>query len=186
MGEVYKAHDTRLDRAVAVKILPDSISATPDRRARFEREARTIASLSHPHICTLFDVVEHGSALFLVMEYLAGETLADRLARGSVPIDEALDMAVQVADALSAAHRVGIVHRDLKPGNIMLTASGVKLLDFGLAKAAGGSGELGSLPTTPADWTAQGTMLGTVQYMAPEQLEGRQLDARAHVRRASP
>ena len=181
MGEVYKARDTRLDRTVAIKILPEALAADPQFRERFDREARAISQLTHPHICTLYDVGEHQGTAFLVMEYLEGETLADRLKKGALPLDQALTIAIQIASALDKAHRAGIVHRDLKPGNIMLTKSGATLLDFGLAKACkplvGGTG-LSMLPTTPPNLTAQGTILGTFQYMAPEQLEGQEADAR--------
>jgi eukaryotic-like serine/threonine-protein kinase len=183
MGEVYKAHDTRLDRTVAIKVLPADISADPDRRARFDREAKTIAGLTHPHICTLHDVSEHAGSMFLVMEHLDGETLAHRIAKGPLPIDQALTIAIDIADALSAAHRHGVIHRDLKPGNVMLTKSGAKLLDFGLAKLTG-HGEQGTLamiasaPTRSAPLTGEGVIVGTLQYMAPEQLEGRPADAR--------
>jgi serine/threonine-protein kinase len=183
MGEVYKARDTRLDRAVAIKVLPAEISGDPDRRARFEREARAIASLNHPHICTLHDVGEHGDATYLVMEHLAGETLAERLQKGRLPPDQALTVATEIADALKAAHRQGITHRDLKPGNVMLTKAGAKLLDFGLAKLAGHGAEpavaqLVSEATRSAPLTAEGTIVGTLQYMAPEQVEGKPADAR--------
>jgi len=182
MGEVYRARDTRLDRSVAIKVLPAELSADPERRARFEREAKTIAGLTHPHICTLYDVGEHEGSTFLVMEHLTGETLAQRLERGPLPIEQALTVGTEIADALAAAHREHVVHRDLKPGNVMLTKTGAKLLDFGLAKlrtpeATGGTGA-SSLPTQqPA--TAEGTLLGTVPYMAPEQLEGKATDARS-------
>ena len=191
MGEVYRARDTRLDRTVAIKILPAELSADPERRVRFEREAKAIAGLNHPHICTLYDVSTHEDTTFLVMEHLAGETLADRLLRGPVPHPQALDIAAQIADALDAAHKHGIIHRDLKPGNVMLTTSGggrsglttAKLLDFGLAKLAA-HGERAALAggasvsTQAAPVTAEGTILGTLQYMAPEQLEGKEADAR--------
>src|SRR5262250_2859906 len=171
MGQVYKARDTRLDRAVAIKILPKSLASDPQFRERFDREARAISQLTHPHICTLYDIGESVGTAFLVMEYLEGETLEQRLKKGALPLDEALKIAIQIADALSVAHQHGIVHRDLKPGNVMLTKTGAKLLDFGLAKTSGfgiaGAGP--SLPTTPANLTAQGTILGTFQYMAPEQ-----------------
>ena len=183
MGEVYKARDTRLDRTVAIKILPAELSADPDRRARFEREARTIGGLNHPHICTLHDVGEHGDSTYLVMEHLAGETLAERLQKGRIPPDQALTVATEIADALAAAHRQGIVHRDLKPGNVMLTKAGAKLLDFGLAKLAGHGAEpavaqLASAATRSAPLTAEGTIVGTLHYMAPEQVEGKPADAR--------
>ncbi len=184
MGEVYKARDTRLDRTIAVKILPDGLSVDPSFRERFDREARAISRLTHPNICTLYDVGEQNGTAFLVMELLDGQTLADRLKKGALPLDEALKIAIQIADALNLAHRHGIVHRDLKPGNVMLTKAGAKLLDFGLAKAGGpavaGAG-LSMLPTTPPNLTAQGTILGTFQYMAPEQLEGQDADARTDI-----
>ena len=219
MGEVYRARDTRLDRDVAIKVLPSSLSADPKARARFEREARAVSQLNHPHICALYDVgrvrISDSSGRqgdeveFLVMEYLEGESLAARLKRGPLSADEALDYAVQIADALDKAHRQGIVHRDLKPANVMLTKGGAartlatgartspsiaKLLDFGLAKLAPpptiGSKETvlasnagTNLPraagASPA--TAEGTILGTFQYMAPEQVEGREIDARADI-----
>src|SRR5713226_5840358 len=135
MGEVYKARDTRLERTVAVKVLPSHLSSSAEVRQRFEREAKTISQLSHPHICALYDVGNQDGVEFLVMEYLEGETLADRLAKGPLPLEQTLRYGVEIADALDKAHRQGIVHRDLKPGNVMLTKSGVKLLDFGLAKA---------------------------------------------------
>ena len=135
MGEVYKARDTRLERTVAVKVLPQRLSSSPEVRQRFEREAKTISQLSHPHICALYDVGREGETEYLVMEYLEGETLSDRLAKGPLPLEATLRYGQEIADALDKAHRQGIVHRDLKPGNVMLTKSGVKLLDFGLAKA---------------------------------------------------
>ena len=181
MGEVYKARDTRLDRTVAIKVLSDTLAADPQFRERFDREGRAVSQLTHPHICTLYDVGQHEGTAFLVMEYLEGGTLADRLAKGALPVDQALKIAIEIASALDKAHRAGIVHRDLKPGNIMLTRSGAKLLDFGLAKSrgpvVGGAGE-SMLPTTPAHLTEKGTVLGTFQYMAPEQLEGQEADAR--------
>jgi serine/threonine protein kinase/Tol biopolymer transport system component len=181
MGEVYKAKDTRLDRTVAIKILPPQLAADPQFRERFDREARTISQLDHPNICALHDVGEQGGMSFLVMQYLEGETLADRLAKGALPLDQALQYAIQIADALDKAHRAGIIHRDLKPGNIFLTKAGAKLLDFGLAKTrapAIASAGASMLPTTPPNITAQGTILGTFQYMAPEQIEGVEADAR--------
>ena len=134
MGEVYKATDTRLERTVAIKVLPAHVASDPERKQRFEREAKTISSLNHPHICTLYEFDTQDGTDFLVMEYLAGETLADRLAKGALPLDQALTYAIEIADALDKAHRQGVTHRDLKPANIMLTKSGAKLLDFGLAK----------------------------------------------------
>jgi Tol biopolymer transport system component len=183
MGEVYRARDTRLDRTVAIKVLPASVAADPQFRERFGREARAISALDHPHICALYDVGEKDGTSFLVMQYLEGETLADRLTKGGLPLDQGLQYAMQIADALDRAHRAGIVHRDLKPGNIMLTKSGAKLLDFGLAKASApitGAG-LSMLPTTPPALTARGTILGTLQYMAPEQLEGKEADTRTDI-----
>jgi len=135
MGEVYKARDSRLERTVAVKVLPQHLSASPEARQRFEREAKTASQLSHPHICALYDVGREGEAEYLVMELLEGETLSERLAKGALPLESTLRYGQEIADALDKAHRQGIVHRDLKPGNVMLTKSGVKLLDFGLAKA---------------------------------------------------
>jgi eukaryotic-like serine/threonine-protein kinase len=182
MGEVYKARDTRLDRTVAIKVLPERSAPTPDARQRFEREARTISQLSHPHICALYDVGREGETEYLVMEYLEGETLSERLAKGPLPLDQTLRYGTEIADALDKAHRQGIVHRDLKPANVMLTKSGVKLLDFGLAKALppGKAEALTSLPTQ-ANLTQEGTILGTFQYMAPEQLEGKEADARTDI-----
>jgi eukaryotic-like serine/threonine-protein kinase len=183
MGEVYKAKDTRLDRTVAIKVLPSHVSADPALRERFEREARAIGALNHPHICTLHDVGHQDGTDFLVMEYVEGETLAHRLTKGALPIEQALTIAIQIADALDRAHRAGIVHRDLKPGNIILTKSGAKLLDFGLAKVspAAGLSSLSILPTAHSPVTAEGTILGTLQYMAPEQIEGRQADPRSDI-----
>jgi serine/threonine protein kinase/Tol biopolymer transport system component len=184
MGEVYKARDTRLDRTVAIKVLPDTLAADPQFRERFEREARAISHLDHAHICTLYDVGQYGGTSYLVLQFLEGETLQTRLEQGALPLEQALQYAIQIADALDKAHRAGIVHRDLKPGNIMLTGRGAVLLDFGLAKAAAPAGvvaNLSMLPTTPPNGTAQGTILGTFQYMAPEQLEGREADARTDI-----
>ena len=181
MGEVYRARDTRLGRDVAVKVLPEHLSSNPEIRARFEREAKTVSSLNHPHICTLHDIGREGGSDYLVMELIEGETLAQRLTKGPLPPAEALKVGAQIADALDRAHRAGVTHRDLKPGNVMLTKSGAKLMDFGLARATGlgTPSQLTSSPTVAAPLTAEGTILGTFQYMAPEQLEGREADARA-------
>jgi Tol biopolymer transport system component len=187
MGEVYRAKDTRLDRTVAVKVLPPHLSSSPESRQRFEREAKTISQLSHPHICALYDVGREGETEYLVMEYLEGETLSERLLKGALPFEQVFRYGIETADALDKAHRQGIVHRDLKPGNVMITKSGVKLLDFGLAKAIAPTGRssgasLTALPTQAGtDLTAEGTILGTFQYMAPEQLEGRDADARTDI-----
>ncbi len=183
MGEVYRAKDTRLDRTVAIKILSSHLSNHADLKQRFEREARAISKLSHPHICGLFDVGSQDGIEFLVMEFLEGETLAHRLSKGPLPTDQVLRFGIQIADALDKAHKQGIVHRDLKPGNIMLTKSGVKLLDFGLAKLApaGLSQDFSVLQTEAPDLTKEGTILGTIQYMSPEQLEGKEADARSDI-----
>ena len=181
MGEVYRAQDTRLDRTVAVKILPPDIAADPSLRERFEREARAVSSLNHPHICSLYDVGSQDGVEFLVMEYLEGETLADRLAKGPLALDKVLEHGMQIAAALDAAPRKGVIHRDLTPGNIMLTKSGAKLLDFGLAKVD----QPKTLPLTSMTLTkpltAAGSIIGTFQYMAPEQFEGREADARSDI-----
>jgi Tol biopolymer transport system component len=185
MGEVYRAKDTRLGRDVAVKVLPSHLSASSEVRARFEREARAVSSLNHPHICTLHDVGREGDTDYLVMELVEGETLAERLTRGALPLADVLRIGGQVADALNRAHRAGVVHRDLKPGNIMLTKTGAKLLDFGLAAAtrpaeAGSSAAaLTNMPTMTSPLTTHGMIIGTLAYMAPEQLEGKETDARA-------
>lgn len=196
MGEVYRATDTRLDRTVAIKVLPAHVAADPALRERFEREARAVGALSHPNICTLHDVGRQrpasGAAApdesdppvdFLVMECLDGETLARRLERGALPLDEALSIAGDIAEALDAAHRRGIVHRDLKPGNVMLASTGVKLLDFGLARLRdqGVSDDDPSAAPTRAALTAEGSLLGTLEYMSPEQLDGNPGDARSDV-----
>ncbi|HEV1995402.1 MAG TPA: protein kinase [Candidatus Acidoferrum sp.] len=185
MGEVYRARDTRLDRTVAVKILPTRLSDSPEAKQRFEREARAISSLSHPNICHLYDVGSQDRIDYLVMEYLEGETLARRVERGPLPTEQALRVATEISDALEKAHRQGVIHRDLKPGNIMLTKSGAKLMDFGLAK--------GTMPPPVMDPTAltamtngqpltvEGTIVGTLQYMSPEQLQGREADARSDI-----
>jgi len=180
MGEVYKARDTRLDRDVAIKVLPPDFARDAAARQRLDREARIIASLSHPHICALFDVGRADGTDFLVMEYLEGETLAARLARGRLPLEQALRNAIEIAGAVAAAHAAGIIHRDLKPGNVILTKSGAKLLDFGLAKL-GVALHDGATTQTVAAHTREGTILGTIGYMSPEQAEGRVLDARSDI-----
>jgi Tol biopolymer transport system component len=197
MGEVYRARDTRLDRTVAIKILPTHLSSSSELNARFEREARAISSLNHPYICHLYDIGSQNGTAYLVMEYLEGETLAERLRKGAIPLRQALQYGVQVADALATAHRAGILHRDLKPGNIMLTPSGAKLMDFGLAKAAPPFGatevagkrlgpssptlSLAALSSPVKPLTQQGALLGTFQYMAPEVLRGADADARSDI-----
>ena len=188
MGQVYRAADTRLDRAVAIKVMPAALADDPVRRERFEREARSISRLEHPNICPLYDVgelpAEVGGGLFLVMQFLEGETLAQRLSRGPLSIKETLDVGIQIAEALAAAHRAGIVHRDLKPGNVMLTRAGARLLDFGLARTVADARPAARRPRRRGDRTAlttQGTLLGTLHYMAPEQLDGREVDTRADI-----
>ncbi|HEX7281770.1 MAG TPA: serine/threonine-protein kinase, partial [Vicinamibacterales bacterium] len=188
MGQVYRAADTRLDRAVAIKVMPAALAVDPVRRERFEREARSISRLEHPNICPLYDVGvlpdDAGGGMFLVMQFLEGETLAQRLTRGPLSIKETLDVGIQVAEALAAAHRSGIVHRDLKPGNIMLTRAGARLLDFGLARTVTAGGSVNGVTVAGDDRTAlttQGTLLGTLHYMAPEQLDGRDVDTRADI-----
>jgi serine/threonine protein kinase len=181
MGEVYRARDTRLERTVAIKILPAHLADQPNLRQRLEREGKAVAALSHPNICTLFDVGHQEGTDFLVMEYLEGETLEKRLERGPLPAEPLLKIALEIADALEKAHRQGIVHRDLKPGNIMLTKAGAKLMDFGLARTAEQAPVAEALTEMTAEGrklTAEGTILGTFQYMAPEQLEGHEADAR--------
>jgi len=183
MGEVYRAKDTRLGRDVAIKILPKELSADPARKQRFEREAKTISGLNHPNICTLHDVGSQDGVDYLVMECVEGETLAARLQKGPMLLEQVMRYGAQIADALDKAHRAGIVHRDLKPGNVMLTASGAKLLDFGLAKPAAtaisGLTLTGAVPTSPV--TQEGTIVGTFQYMSPEQVEGKELDGRSDI-----
>ena len=183
MGEVYRAKDTRLDRIVAIKVLPSHLSSNPDLKQRFEREARAVSSLNHPHICTLHDIGHQDGIDYLVMEYIEGETLAARLQKGPLATTELLQYATQIADALDKAHRRGIIHRDLKPGNIILTKSGAKLLDFGLAKSSFGKNipSHTQLPTESQPLTAEGTILGTLPYMSPEQLEGKDADARSDI-----
>jgi Tol biopolymer transport system component len=184
MGEVYRARDTRLDRTVAIKILPSHLSENPILRQRFEREAKAISSLNHPHICVLHDIGNQDGIQFLVMECVEGETLAKRLEKGPLPLEQMLKYGTQIADALDKAHRTGVVHRDLKPANVILTGSGAKLLDFGLAKAApplavGETLTAAATRTTPV--TQQGTIVGTFQYMSPEQVEGKEVDARSDI-----
>ena len=175
MGEVYKARDTRLDRTVAIKVLPEHIAKREDLRTRFEREARAVASLNHPNICVLHDI----GPGYMVMELIEGETLAARIEKGALPLDQALKFATQIADALDRAHRAGVTHRDVKPANIMLTRDGVKVLDFGLAKSTAKDASMAETQT--ALLTVEGTVLGTPQYMAPEQFEGKEADARSDI-----
>src|SRR5215472_3179266 len=197
MGEVYRARDTRLDRTIAIKVLNSSLASSPELKQRFEREGRAVSKLNHPHICTLYDIGQQDGTDYLVMEFLEGESLAERLRRGALPSPEVLKIGIEIADALDKAHRIGIVHRDIKPGNIMLTPSGgAKLLDFGLAKplnamasAASSSGSAPSFTAAPtltnpspvSPLTTEGTILGTVQYMSPEQIEGKEADARSDI-----
>ncbi len=182
MGEVYRARDTRLDRTVAIKLLPGEFVNAPGRRIeRFRHEARAVARITHQNICTLHDVGEDGPAIFLVMEYVDGATLARRLEEGALPLPLALRAAIQIADALDHAHRHGVVHRDLKPGNIMLTRDGVKLLDFGLAKLTERDDQVPIEATRSERLTEAGIIVGTVPYMAPEQIEGRDVDARTDI-----
>src|ERR1700731_311962 len=180
MGEVYRARDTRLERTVAVKILPKELSLDTARKQRFEREAKTISGLNHPNICVLHDVGSQDGVDYLVMECVEGETLAKRLEKGPRPLEQAVKYGMQIADALDKAHRSGVVHRDLKPGNIMLTPAGAKLLDFGLAKPVAPlvTGATLSAATQNSPVTEQGTIVGTFQYMSPEQIEGKELDGR--------
>jgi len=197
MGEVYRARDTRLERTVAIKILPEHLSSSGELRARFEREARAVSCLNHAHICHLYDIGSQDGTTYLVMEYLEGETLADRLRKGALPLKQALEFGIQITDALATAHRAGILHRDLKPGNIVLTPSGAKLLDFGLAKAVPAIGASARVagnmtPSTPTltiedlsspsqELTQRGTLVGTFQYIAPELLQGSDADARSDI-----
>ena len=178
MGEVYRALDTRLGRTVALKVLRTKHTGDPLLRKRFEREARAISRLTHPNICTLLDVGSEAGVDFLVMEYLEGETLAQRLVRGSMGLERSLEIAIAVAEALEQAHRLGIVHRDLKPQNIMLTESGVKLLDFGLARSRPAGSQAGD-HFTQSVLTTPGMLIGTVDYMSPEQVRGQSADARS-------
>jgi eukaryotic-like serine/threonine-protein kinase len=181
MGEVYKARDTRLERLVAIKVLPAKLSAHPEARQRFEREARAVSSLNHPHICALYDIGRQDGIDYLVLEFIEGETLSSRLKQGALPVDTVLRYAIEIAQALDRAHRAGVIHRDLKPGNIMLTKSGIKLLDFGLAKVkeVASSKEADATAALTRDLTHPGAILGTFQYMSPEQLESKDADARS-------
>src|SRR6266536_5233079 len=189
MGEVYSARDTRLDRSVAIKVLPTHLSANVEAKQRFDREARAISALTHPNICTLYDVGHQNGTDYLVMEFLEGETLADRLRKGPLPIAQLLKYGADICEGLDRAHRNGVVHRDLKPGNIMLTKAGAKLMDFGLAKgtpamAAVSSSSLTMEFTTPVathPLTGHGFVVGTFQYMSPEQVEGKEADARSDI-----
>src|SRR5882672_7518246 len=184
MGEVYRARDTRLERSVAIKVLPAQFSSDPVHKQRFEREAKAVSSLNHPHICVLHDVGHQDGIDYLVMECVEGEALAKRLEKGALPLDQVLKYGAQIADALDEAHCNGITHRDLKPGNIMLTATGAKLLDFGLAKPAAplvSGATLTAVATQITPATAEGTIVGTFQYMSPEQIEGKELDGRSDI-----
>ncbi len=193
MGEVYRARDTRLDRSVAIKILPAHLSDNPEAKQRFDREARAISSLNHPNICTLYDVGHQDGIDYLVMEFLEGDTLADRLVRGPLPPEQVLKYGIEICEGLEKAHKTGVIHRDLKPGNVMLTKTATKLMDFGLAKATPASappassltmtisGPSAGRPSADQPLTAQGTLLGTFQYMSPEQLEGKEADARCDI-----
>src|SRR5260370_2873651 len=195
MGEVYRALDTRLEPTVAIKVLASHLSSSPELKQRMEREARAISSLNHPNICHLYDIGSHEGTDYLVMEFLEGETLADRLRKGAMPLNEIFKIGIAVADALAVAHRQGIVHRDLKPGNIMLTQGGAKLMDFGLAKPLGarspavGSGAAPSFtaaatlsrPSPLRPLPTAGSIIGTIQYMSPEQIEGKEADARSDI-----
>src|SRR5262245_5222899 len=180
MGEVYRARDTRLGRDVAIKVLSDAFASDDGRRQRFKREARAISSLNHPHICSLFDVGSQDGADYLVMELIEGESLDQRLLHGPLAPREALQRAIEIADALGVAHRVGIVHRDLKPANVMLTVTGAKLLDFGVAMVSSSSLSTSGVTET-APLTEEGSLVGTLTYMAPEQIEGRDVDARTDI-----
>jgi len=184
MGEVYRAVDTRLNRTVAIKTLPEHLANDPERRERFQREARIVSSLNHPHICTLHDVGVQDDIHYLVMEHIEGETLEQRLQRGPLPLARALEYAIQIVDALDKAHRRGVTHRDLKPANVMLTKTGVKLLDFGLAMRSAPSSVIAFGDTTQGGskaLTAEGAIVGTLQYISPEQLEGRPADPRTDI-----
>ena len=184
MGEVYRARDTRLERDVAVKVLSPKVSSDPGSRQRLEREAKAVSKLSHPHICTLHDIGHQDGVDFLVMELVEGETLDQRLAKGPLPPEQTIRTAAQIADALAKAHKFGVIHRDLKPSNVMLTKTGAKLMDFGLAKESGPAplpDVLTAMTAGQAKLTAEGMIVGTFQYMAPEQLEGKEVNARTDI-----
>jgi serine/threonine protein kinase len=184
MGEVYRARDIRLDRTVAIKILPSQLAANSESRERLEREARSISKLSHSHICALYDIGHQDGTDFLVMEYVEGETLEQRLSKGPLSIEQVLMTSIEICDALDRAHQQGVIHRDLKPGNIILTKAGAKLLDFGLAKLLHLSTPVEvalTEITAERKLTAEGVLVGTLQYMAPEQLEGKDADARTDI-----
>ena len=184
MGEVYRARDLRLERDVAIKVLPESLSSDPSRKQRLEREAKSISKLSHPHVCALYDIGYQEGAAFLVMELVEGETLDHRLKKGPLPPEQTIRLAAQIAAGLGKAHQLGIVHRDLKPANVMLTRNGAKLLDFGLAKhfePVLGDAHLSGVTIEKANLTAEGALVGTFQYMAPEQLEGKEADGRTDI-----
>src|SRR5580704_12918071 len=184
MGEVYRAKDTLLDRIVAIKVLPSHLSSDPELKQRMEREAKAISALQHANICTLHDVGSQDGTDYLVMEFLEGQSLAERLHKGPLPLAQMLRVGREIADALDKAHRGGIIHRDLKPGNVMLTKSGAKLLDFGLAREAAPSATLATLTATSPQQspiTQEGTIVGTFQYMSPEQVEGKEVDSRSDI-----
>lgn len=184
MGEVYRARDTRLDRTVAIKVLPSHLTSDPNLQQRLEREAKAISKLSHPHVCTLYDIGRQDGTDFLVMEFLEGETLEQRLTKGALPLEQTVHYAAQIAEALAKAHKLGITHRDLKPANVMLTRSGAKLMDFGLAKQSGlapSAAALTEMTMEESKLTTEGSIVGTFQYMAPEQLEGKEADARTDI-----
>jgi len=182
MGEVYRARDTRLERTVAIKVLPANMSADLNLRQRLEREAKSVSKLSHPHICTLHDVGHQDGMDFLVMELVEGETLEQKLLKGPLPPEQSLRCAAQIADALAKAHKLGITHRDLKPSNVMLTKAGTKLMDFGLAKdSSPAAAVLTEMTADDAKLTVEGTIVGTFQHMAPEQLEGKEADPRTDI-----
>src|SRR5262245_29936144 len=185
MGEVYRAHDSKLGRDVAIKLVPDGFTHEPERIARFEREAYLLASLNHPNIAAIYDLAESNGTRFLVLELVPGETLAETVGRGRIPVEDALAICCQIADALEAAHEKGIIHRDLKPANIKLTPEGkVKVLDFGLGKLSeteAVAGGLSQSPTLTGRGTVEGVILGTAAYMSPEQARGKEVDRRTDI-----